>query len=103
MKIIYIDSDYKCHTVSDGNMNAVETNLFDGKCDTFIEGYTFIPYGESWTRSDGVVFHGEMIAPWKDFAALDAVQRNYEQQRLLELENKEQELNTSYNEGINSI
>lgn len=80
MRTIYIDFDYKCHVTNADNMTAVETDFFDGKCDTFIEGYRFVPSGESWTRSDGVVFHGEMIAPWKDFAELDAAQREYERQ-----------------------
>lgn len=84
MRTIYIDSDFKCHVTNDCTMTAVETSFFDGKCQTFIEGYRFIPSGKSWTRSDGVVFHGEMIAPWKDYAELDAAQRAYEQQLLAE-------------------
>lgn len=79
---IYIDNDYKCHVTDDGTMTAVETEFFDGKCDEFIEGYRFVPAGESWTREDGEVFEGEMIAPWKDYAELDAVQREYEREQL---------------------
>jgi hypothetical protein len=87
MSKIYLDSAYRCHTSNpDGTFQEVETNSFDGKCATFIEGYRFIPSGESWTRSDGVVFHGEMIAPWKDYNALDATQREYERQLLAEYE-----------------
>ena len=78
MKTIYIDYDFKCHTVNDGTMTAVKTDFFDGKCDDFIEGYRFVPSGEHWTRSDGEVFTGEMIAPWKPYAELDAAQRQYE-------------------------
>ena len=81
---IYIDSEFKCHIQNDGTMQSVETDFFDQKCDTFIEGYRFVPLGESWTRSDGVVFRGEMITPWKDFAELDKAQRAYEQQLLAE-------------------
>lgn len=84
MKTIYIDSNFKCHTTNDGTMEAVETAFFDGKCDTFVEGYRYIPSGESWTRSDGVVFTGEMIAPWKAYGELDAAQREYERQKLNE-------------------
>lgn len=79
---IYIDSDFKCHVADDGTMTAVETEFFDGKCDEFIEGYRYVPAGESWTRSDGVVFAGEMIAPWKDYAELDAAQREYEREQM---------------------
>lgn len=86
MKTIYIDSEFKCHVSDDGTMRSVETNVFDGKCDAFIEGYRFIPAGESWTRSDGVTFTGEMVAPWMDYAELDAAQRAYEKEMLAEYE-----------------
>lgn len=87
MRTIYIDSEYKCHITDDGTMTAVETDAFDGKCDTYIEGYRFVPSGESWTRSDGTVFHGVMISPWKDYAELDAARREYERQLLADAEN----------------
>lgn len=84
---IYIDSEYRCKTTNpDSTFREVETDFFDGKCQTFIEGYRYLPTGESWTRSDGVVFHGEMIAPWKDYSELDAVQREYERQKLADAE-----------------
>jgi hypothetical protein len=78
MKKIYIDSDYKCHAANDGTMTSVETDAFDGKCDAFIEGYRLIPAGETWTRSDGKVFDGEMVSPWENYAILDAFQQQYE-------------------------
>lgn len=84
MKTIYIDSEFKCHISNDGTMTEVETTFFDDKCDFFIEGYRFIPSGESWTRSDGAVFNGEMVTPWKDYSELDSTQREYEQQLLAE-------------------
>ena len=84
MSKIYIDSEFLCHTVDDGTRKAVETSFFDSRCDTFIEGYRFVPSGESWTRADGMVFYGEMIAPWKSYAELDAAQRAYEQEQLAE-------------------
>ena len=82
MKTIYIDSEFKCHVSNDGTMTAVETAFFDGKCDAYIEGYRFVPSGETWTRSDGAVFHGVMVAPWKDYAELDAAQRSFEQEMI---------------------
>ena len=84
---IYIDSDYKCHTTAADGLREFDEPSFDGKCDAFIEGYRYIPAGESWTRSDGVVFAGEMVAPWKDFAELDAVQRDYEREQLADVIN----------------
>lgn len=84
---IYIDSEYCCHTTNqDGVFQEIETDFFDGKCDDFIEGYRFIPFGKSWTRSDGIIFDGEMIAPWKDYSELDVAQRQYERQQLDEYE-----------------
>lgn len=105
MKTIYIDSEFKCHVTDDGTMTAVETTFFDGKCDAFIEGYRFVPNGESWEREDGAVFCGEMIAPWKDYAELDSAQREYERQLLKELQENSipiSELEAAYLEGVNS-
>ena len=82
---IYIDADFKCHVSDDGTMTAVQTDFCGGKCDTYIEGYRFIPAGKTWTRPDGVVFHGEMVAPWKDWRTLDAAQREYEREQLAAL------------------
>lgn len=87
MRNIYIDSDFKCHTTNlDNTFREIETDFFNGKCDTFIEGFRFVPSGENWTREDGTVFHGEMISPWKDYTELDTAQRKYEQQLLSEYE-----------------
>ena len=71
---IYIDNDYKCHTSPAEGLTAVETDFFDGKCRQFIEGYRFVPFEQSWTRSDGQVFHGEMVAPWRDYGILSEFQ-----------------------------
>lgn len=87
MKTIYIDSDFKCHVASADGMTAIETDFFDGKCDALVEGYRFVPSGEIWTRSDGVVFLGEMITPWKDYAELDSAQREHEREKLADAEN----------------
>ena len=75
---IYIDSDYKCHLSNDGTRRAFDMPFFDGKCTEFIEGYRYVPSGETWTRADGEVFAGEMIAPWRDYDQLCKVQLEYE-------------------------
>lgn len=82
---IYIDNDYKCHVTDDGTMTTVETDTFDGKCTEYIEGYRYVPAGQTWTRSDGVEFTGEMISPWRNWAELDAAQREYERQQLADM------------------
>lgn len=79
---IYIDSDFKCHTVAGDGLTAVETAAFDGKCAAYIEGYRFVPDGSTWAREDGTVFSGEMVSPWKPWEELDAVQREYEREQL---------------------
>lgn len=78
MKTIYYDSEFKCHVTNDGTMDAIETDFFDGKSNDVIEGYRYIPKGKSWEREDGVMFHGEMIAPFKDFNELLTAQLKYE-------------------------
>lgn len=95
MRTIYIDSDFKCHVTDDGTLTAVGTDSFDGKCDTFIEGYRFVPAGEVWTRPDGVIFTGEMIAPHTNYSILAAAQAQYEADTA--------ELNAAYEEGVNSV
>ena len=100
MRTVYIDFEFKCHTTNNGSMTAVETDFFNGKCDAFVEGYRYIPDGESWTRVDGVVFQGEMISPWKDYNELDSAQREYEREKLAQYE---QGLPQAYLDGINSI
>lgn len=94
-KTIYIDPDFKCHITDDGTMTAVETGAFDGKCAAFVEGYRYVPPGAAWTREDGAVFAGEMIAPWKDYNLLAAYQQQYEASM--------GELDSAYAEGVNSI
>ena len=79
---IYIDNDYKCRTSPCDGLTAVETDAFDGKCQAYIEGYRFVPSVATWTRSDGVTFTGEMIAPWNGWRELDAAQRDYEREQL---------------------
>ena len=76
MRKIYIDSDSKCHLTDDGSMSAVETSFFDGKCDTFVEGYCY-----------KVKDTGISIYPWKSYSELDAAQREYERMKLADAEN----------------
>lgn len=75
---IYIDADYKCYTKAGEGLTEVETTAFDGKCTTFIEGYRFVPRGKAWIRSDGKVFNGEMVSPYKPLEPLLKAQTEYE-------------------------
>ena len=78
---IYIDNDYKCHTSPGNGLTAVETDAFDGKCRQYIEGYRFVPSGESWTREDGHTFTGEMVSPWRPYEILAELQAIYEEEQ----------------------
>lgn len=103
MRTIYLDSDFKCHIADDGTMAAVETDMFDGKCDEYIEGYRVVPAGSIWVREDGTAFEGEMVAPWKPWAELDAAQREYERQQLAAMQEtiaETEAAEAAYNEGV---
>lgn len=90
--MVYIDKEYKCHTSPGNGLVEVETAFFDGKCVAYIEGYRYVPAGQTWTREDGTVFTGEMVSPWKPWADLDAAQRAYERERAAALEAQNDEL-----------
>lgn len=106
---IYIDTDFKCHITGDGTMTAVDTDAFDGKCTAYIEGYRFVPSGETWTRDDGETFTGEMVSPWVDWATLDAAQREYEREQYEDMRAAlaesptTEEITAAIEEGVNSI
>lgn len=75
MRTIYIDSERKCHTIDDGTMTAVETDFFDGKCDTYVEGFCY----EILEKSTSIYAR-------KPYAELDSAQREYERQMLADYE-----------------
>lgn len=78
---IYIDSDFRCHTSNpEGNYREFDVPYFDDKCVSFIEGYRYVPLGETWQREDGEEFKGEMVAPAVDYDPLGIAQSQYERQ-----------------------
>lgn len=92
---IYLDKDFRCHAAPGDGLREVETDFFDGKCAAFVEGYRFIPAGESWTREDGTVFTGEMVAPVRDYAELEEIQSAVNQVQA--------ELDEAYQKGVDSL
>lgn len=74
---IYIDNDYKCYVSDAEGRRAVETEVFAGKCEEWIESFRYVPEGETWTREDGEEFRGEMVTPWKDLSEAYAAQAGY--------------------------
>lgn len=71
---IYIDNEFKCYTSPGDGFTSVETDAFDGKCSQYIEGYRFVPAGQTWIRKDGEVFTGKMVAPFRDYEILAELQ-----------------------------
>lgn len=96
--VIYIDNDYKCHISDDGTRRAFDVPFFDGKCAEFIEGYRYVPAGESWTRSDGHAFAGEMIAPCRDYSQISEIQTAVDR-----AQTQSQQTITEYEEALTEI
>ena len=100
---IYIDSNYKCHTSTADGLTAIETDAFDGKCRQYIEGYRFVPAGETWTREDGHRFTGEMVAPWRNYAILAELQAIYEEEQTKAMEEIAALVEEVYNSDLEVI
>ena len=103
---IYLDGEYRCHALPADGLREAESALFEGKCAGFVEGYRLVPAGESWTRADGTVFHGEMIAPAEDSRTLERIQTQHEadeQDHLSELGSLIEEIYNEYLEVIEHV
>ena len=100
---IYLDSDFCCHLTNDGHFQLIETDFFKDKCQTYIEGYRFIPVGKSWTRTDGIIFHGEMITPIEDPIILNKAQSQYEEDESIHLAEIGALIEEIYNEDLEVI
>lgn len=95
MRTIYVDSKHHCHVINDGTMTAVETDIFDGKCDDYIEGHCY-----------EIQENAIAVYMWKPYSELDAAQRTYERQLIVELQKNSvpiAELEAAYQEGVNSV
>lgn len=73
---IYIDSDYKCYVSAAEGRRAVETEVFAGKCEEWIESFRYVPAGETWIREDGAMFTN-MVSPWKELREAYIAQEAY--------------------------
>ena len=83
----FIDNEFKCHVSnSDGAYREFEDVFFDNKCPELIECYRYVPEGEQYVRSDGTVFEGKMVTPWKYSAEIYATQQEYEQALLKDMQ-----------------
>lgn len=74
--MVYVDSEHHCHTTNpDGNFREVEHPFFNGKCQTWIEGYCY-------DDSNGYA----AIYPFKPSSELETAQREYERNQIAEYE-----------------
>lgn len=87
MRTIFVDSEFKCHTSNDGTMTAVETDFFDNKCDTFVEGFCCEPRENSMA-----------IYSWKPYYELDNAQREYERALIVDMQNALNKLGVTLDE-----
>lgn len=100
---IYLDSDFICHLTDGGGMRPIETTAFDGKCAAFIEGYRFVPAGESWTRADGAVIHGPSLFPADNIDLLQRFQAQHEADEAAHLAELGALIEEIYNEDMEAI
>ena len=102
---IYIDSDFKCHTKPADGLREFETKFFSNVPDAYVEGYRYVPDGETWVLKTPTYnmehevvgeseteFIGEMMAPWKPWEELDKILREFEQTQNRELTAQNAEL-----------
>ena len=81
--IVYVGKDYKCHAAPGGGLTPVDDSCFDGKCDTFIEGYCY-DTSKGYTQS----------YPGRSSAEREAAQAQYEKDSAV--------LMAEYQRGVNS-
>lgn len=75
---IFIDKEFRCHVENSIGRTPVDVPMFDGKCAAYIEGYKYIPAGETYTTEDGNVYIGEAMFPFKSYNALELAQEQSE-------------------------
>ena len=85
MRTIYVDSNHCCHVKDDGTMTAVETDFFDGKCDAFVEGYCYD-------------IEKAAVYPLVNYEVLDAAQRKFEQELIVDMQNALNKLGVTLDE-----
>lgn len=73
--VVYIDSAYKCHVKPVSGAFAVETDLFNGKCEEYICGYRYVPEGHTFVDEKGVTRRGAVMYPIENLGVLERIQK----------------------------
>lgn len=76
--IVYIDNNYNCYASNDGTRREFETTFLEGKCPAYIEGFKYVPKGETYIDEGGRAYHGEMCIINADHNKLEKAQFEYE-------------------------
>lgn len=88
--VLYLDDQRRVHVrQNEAGMLAPwedAAGFFTGKCQAFVEGYRVVPEGQTWTRVDGAVFSGLMIAPAADPGLLSAAQAQADGETIAQLD-----------------
>lgn len=75
-KKYYLDENFRLHVEQNEGMTEWEDTqgFFNGKFDTYVEGFRVIPEGEQWKAPDGTIYSGFMLAAAVDFDTLEKAQ-----------------------------
>ena len=76
--IVYIDNNYNCYASNDGTRREFETTFFEGKCPKYIEGFKYVPRGETYIDEEGRAFDGEMCIINANHLELQIAQLEYD-------------------------
>lgn len=80
---VYINpNNFQCFCNYQEGFIELDTELFEGKCAEYIEGYRLIPFGYNWRRKDGKIFKGQVMMPWRDIRELNEIQSVYERNKI---------------------
>lgn len=97
MKTLYIGKDFKLYVTNSDDRIPVETDIFDGFCNEYIEGHIFVPEGMTMVNQNGETVHGQFVQPWKNTEVLTVYQEQYESRQ------HEQQLLAEYESALAEI
>lgn len=79
---VYVDLEYSCFAQKSEGLREVESDFFDGKCNTLIECFKFVPAGESYTDEHGLLHSGAIWNYKPITSSIERIQAAYEHEQL---------------------